>query len=42
MKSTTDMQTGTSQTEQRQMPFQMNISPIFSAVISKHGEKTDP
>ena len=29
MKSTTDMQTGKSKTKQRQMPFQMYISPIF-------------
>ena len=29
MKSTTDMQTGKSKTKQRQIPFQMPISPIF-------------
>ena len=32
MKSTTEIQTGQFKTKQRQMPFQVHISPIFQQV----------
>ena len=36
------MHTGKSKTKQRQMPFQMHISPIFGEVISRNGVKPYP
>ena len=36
------MQTGTSKIKQRQMTFQMHISPVFGEVISSHDVNPDP
>ena len=36
------MQTGKHKIKQKQLPFQMHISPIFGEVISRHGVRPDP